>query len=276
MMDERRLHSLLNQFPQARVLVVGDYFLDFYLDIDRALSETSLETGLEAYQVVQVRSSPGAAGTVTSNLRALDVQVTALGVIGDDGMGYELLRGLRERGVKVEHLIQSTDRYTPTYTKPMLYETSGQSQPATGRELNRLDIKNRQSLPAEIEEQIVVRLRELVTQVDGIIVADQVQERNCGVITDRVRAELATLGAAHLQVVIAVDSRVRIGEYHNVILKPNASEAMRAVHPDWVGGRNGSGRGRSVWASADTSNTGRPVFVTVGADGMLVFDSAVE
>ncbi|MBL7202270.1 MAG: hypothetical protein ISS56_19190, partial [Anaerolineae bacterium] len=94
-MDERRLRSLLDRFPDLHILVVGDYFLDRYLIIDRELGEISLETGLEAYQVVDVRCSPGAAGTVTSSLRALDIQVSALGIIGDDGMGYELLRGLR-------------------------------------------------------------------------------------------------------------------------------------------------------------------------------------
>ena len=41
MMDELRLRSLLDQFPKTHVLVVGDFFLDLYMDIDRALSETS-------------------------------------------------------------------------------------------------------------------------------------------------------------------------------------------------------------------------------------------
>jgi rfaE bifunctional protein kinase chain/domain len=266
MMDEQRLRSLTAQFPRARVLVVGDFFLDFYLDIDRGLSEVSLETGLEAFQVVQVRSSPGAAGTVTSNLRALDVQVMALGVVGDDGMGYELLEGLRERGVDVEPLIQVADRFTPTYTKPMLKGTDGHIH-----ELNRLDIKNRQPLSAVIEAQIVARLRELVGQVDGIVVADQVQERNCGVITDRVRAELAELGAEHPEVVIATDSRVRIGEFRNVILKPNAREATRAIYPD----RIAQGPDRATVEAcgyALQKRTGQPVFVTLGADGALVFE----
>jgi rfaE bifunctional protein kinase chain/domain len=267
-MDERRLQSLLERFPAVRVLVLGDFFLDFYLDIDRALSEVSLETGLEAYQVVRVRSSPGAAGTVTSNLRALDVQVTALGVVGDDGMGYELLCGLRSRGVNVEPLIQVADRFTPTYTKPMLKETDGHIH-----ELHRLDIKNRQPLPAEVEEQITTRLRDLVPYVDGIVVADQVQERNCGAITDRVRAELAELGAKHPQVAIAVDSRVRIGEYRNVIVKPNAREALGAMHADGlretIDRAAVETRGRAL-----CQQNGRPVFVTVGADGILVFDAS--
>jgi bifunctional ADP-heptose synthase (sugar kinase/adenylyltransferase) len=125
MMNQARLDELLGRFPQLHVLVVGDFFLDKYLIIDRQLSEVSLETGLEAYQVVDIRHSPGAAGTVTSNLRALGVKVTALGVIGDDGQGYELKQGLVERGVNIEPLIMRADLFTPAYTKPMLRESDG-------------------------------------------------------------------------------------------------------------------------------------------------------
>jgi rfaE bifunctional protein kinase chain/domain len=266
-MDEGRLWSLLSGFPERHVLVVGDYFLDLYLDLDRRLSEVSLETGLEAYQVAQVRSSPGAAGTVTSNLRALDVQVTALGVIGDDGMGYELLCGLRRRGVDVGPLIQAADRFTPTYTKPMMAEPDGRVH-----ELNRLDIKNRGPMPSEVEEAIVRALGEQIGAVDGIIVADQVQERNCGVVTDRVRAALAALASDHPEVVIAADSRVRIGEFRHVVLKPNAREAVHAVHPD-----HKEEIDRETILScghALRERTERPVYVTVGAEGALVFDRA--
>ena len=265
-MDEQRLHALLAQFPNTHVLVVGDYFLDFYLDIDRRLSETSLETDLEAYQVVRVRSSPGAAGTVTSNLRALDVQVTALGVIGEDGMGYELLRGLQARGVEAGPLIRVADRFTPTYTKPMMREPGGRIH-----ELNRLDIKNRQPVPPDVEEQIVARLRALIDRLDGIIVADQVQERNCGVITDRVRDELASLALAHPEVVIAADSRVRIGEYRHITAKPNAREATLALHPDLADAEIDRGTAQAC-ANELCRRNGRPVFLTVGADGILVFD----
>jgi len=70
-MDESRLRALLSRFDSLHALVVGDFFLDRYLVINPILSERSLETGLEARQVVEVISTPGAAGTVTSNLRGL-------------------------------------------------------------------------------------------------------------------------------------------------------------------------------------------------------------
>ena len=152
-MDQERLQTILAGFAETRVLVIGDYFLDKYLDIDRRLAEISLETGLEAHQVVRVRTSPGAAGTVVSNLRALRVGVIALGVIGDDGEGYELLRGLTERGVDTSALLQSSALYTPTYTKPMMHEADG-----LVHELSRLDIKNRVALPRDLEDAIIARL----------------------------------------------------------------------------------------------------------------------
>jgi rfaE bifunctional protein kinase chain/domain len=265
-MDEQHLESILDRFPDTHILVVGDFFLDHYLILDHALSELSLETGLEAYQVVDTRSSPGAAGTVTSNLRALDVQVTALGVIGDDGMGYELLRGLRQRGVNVEPLIQAPDRFTPTYTKPMLREADGHAH-----EIQRLDIKNRAPMPATLERQIIARLGDWIDCVDGIVVADQVPERNCGVLTDRVRAALAELAVGRPDRIIVVDSRMRIGEFAQAILKPNGHEAAHAV----LGDRAPADVDRTAAETCGRElyrRTGRPVFLTVGADGVLVFD----
>ena len=265
-MDERRLAELLDCFPERRVLVVGDYFLDLYLDLDRTLSETSLETGLEAYQVVRVRSSPGAAGTVTSNLRALEVGVVALGVIGDDGMGYELLRGLRAWGVDVSPLIQTSDRATPTYTKPMMIEADGRVH-----ELNRMDIKNRTPMPAPVEDRVIAALRAQIELVDGIVVADQVQERDCGVLTGRVRDELGALARSHRDKVIVADSRVRIGEYRGVALKPNAREAVEAVRPGPME-EDPDRETAEACAQALFERNGKPVFLTVGADGVVVFD----
>jgi len=265
-MDEQQLTQLLTRFPDIHVLVVGDFFLDEYLLIDRRLSEISLETGLEAYQVVDARNSPGAAGTVSSNLRSLGVQVTTLGVISGDGRGYELRRRLMERGVNVEPLIVRDDRFTPTYTKPLVREADGRQH-----EIQRLDIKNRDPLPEEAEQAVIARLREFVPDVHGVIIGDQVQERNCGVITDRIRGELMALARTHPDTVFAADSRERIGLFRDVIIKPNRREAVQAVYPD-----RESDASRSLLEACGEElyrRTGRPVFITVGAEGTLLFDA---
>jgi len=267
-MNEAMLREYLARFPRVRALVVGDFFLDKYLMLERALSEMSLETGLEAYQVVEVRCSPGAAGTVTSNLRALGAQVTALGAIGDDGEGYELRRGLAQRGVEAAPLVMDGGLFTPTYTKPMMREADGRAH-----ELNRLDIKNRAPLPVAVEDELIRRLRDLAPRMDAVIVADQVQERNCGAITDRVREELGRLAQQHPDKVFAVDSRERIGEYRHLITKPNRREAARAIVPGWAGDDTALPLETMLEHGARLrERTGRPVFLTLSADGILVFD----
>src|SRR5258708_18694848 len=110
---------ILAKLPGLTVGVLGDLFLGRYLDIDPALTEPSLETGLDAYQVARVRSYPGAAGTVINNLAALGVgAIVPVAVIGEDGEGFELRQALDElRVVDSRHLTVTRQRRTPTYTK---------------------------------------------------------------------------------------------------------------------------------------------------------------
>jgi rfaE bifunctional protein kinase chain/domain len=269
-MNETYLNQLLQKFPTLRILVVGDFFLDKYLSLDPALSEISLETGLEAYQVVEIRHSPGAAGTVVSNLRALDVAVSVVGVIGRDGQGFELKQGLIRRGANIEGLLETPDRFTPTYTKPMLRSTTpGDPE----RELNRLDIKNRRPLPVELEAAVIAQLERLAPAVDGVVIADQVQERNCGVVTDRVRASLARLAEQYPAKIFAADSRARIGEFERVMVKPNLYEARAAVpEADMLGELRAEDKLAlaGLVGQALFERNQKPVFVTLSEQGVLV------
>src|SRR5260370_1503990 len=140
---------ILAKLPGLTVGVLGDLFLGRYLDIDPALTEPSLERGLDGYEVERVRSCPGAAGTVINNLVALGVkEVCAVAAIGDDGEGYELRLALDQQGVSPRWLTLEKSRRTPTYTKPLLGR----------RELNRLDIKNRSPLPRAAEDSVLSSL----------------------------------------------------------------------------------------------------------------------
>src|SRR5512145_497370 len=113
------IEQVLDRLPALAVGVLGDLFLDRYLDLDAALTEPSIETGLDAYQVVRVRSYPGAAGTIINNLVALGVgRVVPVAVIGDDGEGYELRQALAALpAVDASFLTLTAERRTPTYTK---------------------------------------------------------------------------------------------------------------------------------------------------------------
>src|ERR1700730_17374642 len=155
MLTDTVVQHILERIPSLTVGVLGDLFLDRFLDIDAALTEPSIETGLAAYQVVRVRSYPGAAGTVINNLVALGVgTVGPIAVIGDDGEGYELRQALaRLQAVDSASVYADPGWRTPTYTKPMLCEKN-----ALPRELNRLDIKNRSPLAAPWEARVLEAL----------------------------------------------------------------------------------------------------------------------
>lgn len=223
MLTTEFIEQILSTLPNRTIGVLGDLFLDRYLDIDAKLNEPSVETGLTAYQVTRVRSYPGAAGTVINNLAALGVgRILPIAYIGDDGEGYELRKALPKiPGVVPGWTITVPDRFTPTYTKPMLNEGG------TARELNRLDIKNRTPTPREVEELILQKLDEAWPQLDALIVLDQVSEVDCGVVTKRVRERLAKLGEREPQKFVLADSREQIARFENVCIKPNGTELKR-------------------------------------------------
>jgi rfaE bifunctional protein kinase chain/domain len=261
MFNGTTLEHILAAIPRLKLGVLGDLFLDRYLDIDPGLTEPSLETGLDAYQVVRVRPTPGAAGTVINNLVALGVgRLAVIAVIGDDGEGYELRQALQTYpSVETTHLVAAADRRTPTYTKPMLL------QPGAPRELNRLDIKNRNPLPPGVEDRVLAALEETWPQIDALLVLDQVSEADCGVVTARVRQRLADLGERDSGKIILADSRERIGLFRSVWLKPNRQECARAAPVT-------GDRADRDSAVALAERTGRPVFCTQGERGILVVD----
>jgi bifunctional ADP-heptose synthase (sugar kinase/adenylyltransferase) len=220
------VERFLNGIPRLTIGVLGDLFLDRYLDIDAELTEPSIETGLDAYQIVRVRSYPGAAGTVINNLAALGVKrILPVSVIGDDGEGYELRQSLAALDVVApDHLLSRADRRTPTYTKPMIAEAG-----RPPRELNRLDIKNHSRLPADAEDFVIAAMRAVLRVADALVVLDQVSEADCGVVTARVRDELARYAADNPTQFILADSRERIDLFRHVCVKPNRGECLRAA-----------------------------------------------
>lgn len=259
MLSDALIEHILNTIPDKRIGILGDLFLDRYLDIDADLTEPSIETGLDAYQVVGVRSFPGALGTILNNLIALGAgSVHPFAVIGDDGEGYELRQALeRVPAVRNDAILHRADRRTPTYTKPMLLR---RGQPP--RELNRLDIKNREVMPIDAQEQVWKHFVESWEDLDALIVLDQVSEPDCGVITSLIRDRLAELGRRHPERFILVDSRKRIGLFRNVNLKPNLAECLDAT-----------GMEASSWRQALgelAGRCGRRVYCTRGDEGIAI------
>ena len=266
MISEARLKTILNQFQDQRILVVGDFYLDAYWYIDKTRSTLSLETPWHTNPVVEQRYSPGAAGTVTNNLKALGVgTVYTLGVIGEDGFGQTLLNCLQTNGCLTDFMVQVQNRVTPTYLKPIHRGYEG-----VETEGPRFDIENQAPMSAEVEAAVIDALHACLPLVDGIIIGDQMPLENLGVVTNRVRDALCESALAFPEKFFFADSRTRIGHYTNVIIKPNRFEAKRAVQPEWSGQEVNTETAKQC-AVALAKRTQSPVYVTLGENGILVY-----
>ena len=283
-----RLETVLRTLPRLTIGLVGDLFLDRYLDLVPGSLEMSIETGLEAYQIERIRNSPGALGTVLNNLAALGTGLLVpVSVIGDDGHGYDLLKELRKLPVDPANILCAPDRLTPTYTKPMRVGPDRRAGPdlpvdaqtaapgparqagPTVHELNRLDVRTRGPLSPGVTEEVCRRVEQVFRTSDGLIVLDQLVDENCGVVNGAVRDTLARLAAEEPEKLIYVDSRRFLGEFTAATLKGNRSEVFGAV-----------GNALRVVPDADDSlsvaldslsrRTNRPAFCTVGERGILV------
>lgn len=261
-MTPGRLREITGRYRDLRLAVVGDFCLDRYLEIDTARAEISIETGLPVHNVVRVRPQPGAAGTVLNNLIALGVgTIIPVGFCGEDGEGFDLQRCLRALpGVDLTHFVATPLRRTFTYCKPMVME-SGQPP----RELSRLDSKNWTPTPDELSTQLARSLATLHEQCDAIIVMDQVDLAETGVVTRLVLEALRKLSTSKRPVPVLADSRRGLHGYPPCLFKMNANELAKltGATPD---SDLAEIQRRAVALAARNQ---QPVFITLAERGLI-------
>src|SRR5580704_3099485 len=125
-----KIAGIFGAFPSRSALVVGDICLDRWCTYDPATADASRETGIPRIGVVATEITPGAGGTIASNLAKLGVgRVSVLGAVGADGFGYELRQSLESRGISTGLLVQSEELATFTYTKLINITSGVEDQP---------------------------------------------------------------------------------------------------------------------------------------------------
>src|SRR5947209_513560 len=249
--------NILERIANMRVLVVGDICLDLWCRYDPSASDPSRETGIPRIGVVETQVTPGAAGTVASNLKSLGAsEVAVLGVIGEDGFGFELKRALDHHSISSEEVLTAESMPTFTYTKLINAETGQEDLP-------RVDFIHNRPVPAEIEEAMDDSLRRIWNRFDVVLVSDQAETQVGGIVTARVREILAELVSTSPDKIVWVDSRSHAECFRRVILKCNLDESEAAL--------------RRAGTPDLRSHTQAPLLViTHGKLGVLVVDEAGE
>jgi rfaE bifunctional protein kinase chain/domain len=253
--------EILAALPRISALVVGDICLDRWCTYDPSTAEPSRETGIPRTGVVSTEVTPGAGGTVANNLAALGVgRVAVLGAIGEDGFGAELAAALGRRGISSDLCVRSAGIQTFTYTKLINKSTGIEDQP-------RIDFINTAPLPIAVERVVLDRLLRTIDGFDVILVSDQAETNQGGVVTPAMRDLLADLAPNYPEKIVFVDSRARIGLFRNVIVKPNQHEAEAAC--------------RNLFGRIDHEAllryvNARMLMVTHGGAGVLIVDGNGE
>jgi rfaE bifunctional protein kinase chain/domain len=270
-MISARFQQITRRYANLRLALVGDICLDRYLEIDPDKTERSLETGLAVHNVVRVRAQPGAAGTILNNLVALGLgAIHPVSFCGEDGEGWELRQALAGLpGVRLDHFLQTRERQTFTYCKPLIME---RGQPP--RELNRLDRKNWRPTPPGVQERLISFVHTLLDEIDGLILMDQVDQPETGVVTQRLLEAIGRAAQAKPDLFIIADSRRSLKGFPPVCFKMNALELAALV-----GTTPPLAREEIQQQAAQLARRqGRAVFVTLAERGILgaSADGAVE
>jgi D-beta-D-heptose 7-phosphate kinase/D-beta-D-heptose 1-phosphate adenosyltransferase len=251
-LDRARLESLIDRFPETRLLVIGDVMLDEYLwgDADRI----SPEAPVPVVHVARESVALGGAGNVVRNVVALGGRCRLCAVVGDDSVGRRIAGLLEELGVDASGLVVVQNR--PTTRKTRLI--------ARAQQLVRFDREDEREIPREDARRLLRAIEAALVHVDGVIFEDYAK----GLLSDYViRGAMDVILGAELPV--AVDPKHELAAYRGAsLVKPNLREAER------ISGVRVRGPQDLARAVEELRKQVGPcdVVVTRGGDGMTVFE----
>lgn len=241
--ERKRLKRLVDGFSGRRILVLGDYMLDHY--IRGGASRLSPEAPVPVVRVADESFVPGGAGNVAANLVALGAKVVAMGVIGEDEAGRQLVSQLGERGIAVEGLIHDGERLTSQKCRVL----------AERHQVVRFDRETDAPLSGASEKRLLKALASALAEAEAIILSDYGKGVVCpGVI----RAAIA--GARRRGIPITVDPKIEHFQLYKGVtsVTPNTAEA-------WAGMRR-----VPKAADAEIERLGRDILRTLRSDSVLI------
>ena len=262
-MDHHKVKEIIGKINSSKIAVYGDFCLDAYWMMDPRGSEVSIETGLEAEAVASHYYTPGGAANIVANLSALNpAQIKAIAVIGDDIYGRELTAQLKALNADTSSLvIQKDDFQTYTYLKKYRGDTEDPR--------NDFGVYNQRS--KETDDQILANIREALQEYDVLIFNQQVP----GSLNNKAFIDGANkIFKEFDDKIIIVDSRHYNDQFKGIYRKTNDIEIAdlcgQSVNPSETIPYSDL----KEYGIQEFGRTKKPVIVTCGSRGVLVFDES--
>lgn len=191
-----QLRSIVAEFVNRRVLVVGDAILDEYLSGD--CSRISPEAPVPVVHVRSARQVLGGAANTAANIAALGGRPTLIALVGDDQGGATLAECARDNGVELVPISNGA----PTLRKTRVV---GQHQ-----QIVRLDYEDVRATDAKTEAEILSVFNAHVEASDIVVMSDYAK----GFLSESVAQRI--IGRAHdIGRRVIVDPRPQHQQYYH-------------------------------------------------------------
>ena len=236
-------------------MVIGDVVLDRF--ICGSVCRSSPEAPVPVLKVEKEFSAPGGAGNTARIVSGLGAQAVLIGRVGFDEAGRKTKKLLAKDRIDTANLIYSAQHRTIEKHRFIFKE-----------HILRADFgeKDIVEIDSDIEERFVNRLKSAIYDAGAIVVSDYEK----GTITKSLAEQIVALSLEH-EILLIVDTKPEHMEWFRnaAWVKPNRVEAeavwgskIETLTDAWCAGS-------AVW-----KRTGGNVLLTLGCDGMYIFDQA--
>lgn len=210
--------TIQNVFPDKQILIVGDLVADQFLrgTIDRV----SREAPVFIMRHDETETRAGGAANAAVNVSALGGKAIAVGLVGNDSNGNDLLDVLDRSNVDTSLSVRNDDLKTTTKVRVLAGQHYAQRQ-----QVIRIDYENKHGIGDETALILNQNAAEAALTCDAIIISDY----NYGVANTEI-ARICTTIARERNIPILIDSRTRLsGFMHATSATPNEEEVEQIL-----------------------------------------------
>ncbi len=213
-----KLQAWVEKFAAQQVVVFGDLLADIYLD--GQIARISREAPVFVLEQEKELMVPGGAANTVNNVAALGGRAFALGVIGEDRVGDDLLALLTQKAIDVAGVVR--DRERPTISKTRI--TAG-GEATVRQQVVRIDREKKAPLSPAVEGELLEAVATSLPHKAALIISDY----GSNSVSKAARQAALEFCRKH-KLPCIVDSRYDILEFKGVTLvKQNTAETAAAV-----------------------------------------------
>ncbi len=237
--------------------MVGDLIADQF--VFGAISRVSREAPVFILRHEETQTVAGGAANCAVNVASLGANAVLIGVLGKDIAGNALLEQLEKSQVTTSHLIISNNWQTTTKVRIFAGQTHAPRQ-----QVIRLDYENETKINAEIEAEIIEKLKTATEDADAIVISDY----NYGVAGEKL-AKMALEVSRKKKIPLLVDSRYHLRNFAGATsATPNEDEVEQILEKSFSDENEFTEACIKLRAQLDY----QALLVTRGNDGMLLIE----